>query len=651
MTLRIARRTFLRLSVGLLLLPRKLAAAVVRGLARCKNETTAIAEGRRIGVGTARLEGPKTVEVCTHQTWTLVYTAGRAGIKPGGGLRIALRHLQNRAGYPQTREPVRARYLTARADGGAPLDVSVPNGWKVFFTQYFPWQNIVQVTVGDPGLAPGRSIRLTYGDRSGGGPGFPVQSFDEPRWQFKVYADPLGGGSYFPVADSPTIEVVAAEPYRLAVVMPADAVAGKPTWCLMRAEDRCGNPAPRYRGTVTLRSSDPGAKLPAPRTFTDADRGVHRFSDLTFAALGTHTVAASDGRREATGNPVRVASARPKRLLLWGDLHGHTLYSDGRGTVEEYYQFAQHVAGLDFCAVTDHAFELLDEMWAHSKSVTNRTNQPGRFVTFNGYEWSGKTPVGGDHNVYFLEDDPPLYRSTSYYDPRNLQMYHGPEPKVRDAKELYAKLVARLRDKNVFCVPHWGGRHGNPDFHDTRVERLIEIISEHRRSEDWATRFLARGRRLGIIACTDNHYGNPGYGYLQKVRDWKTQEIGMAAVAVYAEEHTRRSIFRALYDRRCYATTGARIILDVESDGHAMGSEVRTGSPPHLRVVAVGTARIARVEIKKDSKVVHAIRPDTTTVDLAWRDAGFRPDQPCYYYVRLVQVDNEEAISSPIWIN
>lgn len=125
----------------------------------------------------------------------------------------------------------------------------------------------------------------------------------------------------------------------------------------------------------------------------------------------------------------------------------------------------------------------------------------------------------------------------------------------------------------------------------------------------------------------------------------------MAAVAVYAEEHTRRSIFRALYDRRCYATTGARIILDVESDGHAMGSEVRTGSPPHLRVVAVGTARIARVEIKKDSKVVHAIRPDTTTVDLAWRDAGFRPDQPCYYYVRLVQVDNEEAISSPIWIN
>ncbi len=651
MNVHVARRGFLKIAAVALLMPRRLAAAIVRGLAQCRNETAAVAEGRRVGVGTARLEGPAAVEVCTHQTWTLVYTAGRAGIKPGGGLRIALRHLQGRAGFPQKVRPERACYLTARADGGVPLTVSIPNGWKVFFTQYFPWQNIVQVTVGEPGLAPGKTVRVTYGDRRGGGPGFPVQSFDERRWQFKVYADPLGNEKYLPVADSPTVEVVAAAPHRATVVMPSDAVVGQSTWCLVRAEDRYGNPAPRYRGTVTLRSSVPSATLPPNHTFTDADRGVHRFDGLKFGATGTHTVKARDGRFEAAGNPVRVARTRPEHLLLWGDLHGHTLYSDGRGTVREYYQSARDVVGLDFCAVSDHAFEILDEMWAHSKAVTNGFNEPGRFVTFNAYEWSGMTPLGGDHNVYFLDDDPPLYRSTSYDDPRNLQMDHGPTPKVRTVEALYARLAAHLENKNVFCIPHWGGRHGNPQFHDPRIQRLIEVFSEHRRSEDWATTFLAAGHRLGIMASTDDHYGNPGYGYLQKVRDWAKQEIGMAAVAVYAPELTRRSVFHALYDRRCYATSGSRILLDLESDGHPMGSEYRTLLSPRLRVRAVGTARIARVEIKKDSQVVQTLRPGDTSVDLAWRDPDFRSDRPCYYYVRILQQDNEEAISSPIWVN
>ena len=105
-------------------------------------------------------------------------------------------------------------------------------------------------------------------------------------------------------------------------------------------------------------------------------------------------------------------------MLLWGDLHGHTLNSDGRGTVEQFYDYAENVAGLDFCAVTDHAFEVLDHMWAHSKKVTNAVYQPGKFVTFQAYEWSGQTDVGGDHNVFFLEDDPPIYRSRSYYEYR-----------------------------------------------------------------------------------------------------------------------------------------------------------------------------------------------------------------------------------------
>lgn len=145
--------------------------------------------------------------------------------------------------------------------------------------------------------------------------------------------------------------------------------------------------------------------------------------------------------------------------------------------------------------------------------------------------------------------------------------------------------------------------------------------------------------------------GNPGYGYLRPKHDWDNQEIGMAAVAVYAPERTRESVFRALYDRRTYATSGDRIVLNFSVDGHPMGTEFRTESPPELIVEAVGTAPIALVELKKNSKVVGTFTPKQTSVKLEWRDDDFKSGRSSHYYARILQEDNEEAISSPVWVN
>ena len=640
-TLNVERWAFLFL---VFFLPVRLLAAA----APYSNETEAVAAGERLGIGSATIEGPKAAEVMSHGTWTLVYRAGKAGTKPGGGIRIGMRHLVQWS-PPQTKNPRAAGYLTVKAPEG--VTPKVATGGSRFFRQYFAWQNMVEATLPKQGLEAGQTLRLTYGDRSGGSPGMRVQPFDEKRFVFKVYVDVLGKGEYLPLAESPSIEVVASAPHRLSVAMPSDAVAGEPTWCLVRAEDRYGNPAPRYRGTVYLETGDLRKRLPPRHTFTEADGGVHRFEGIILRRVGSHTVSATDGTLRAKSNPVRVAGQRPKELLLWGDIHGHTLHSDGRGTVEEFYDFAERVAGLDFCAVSDHAFEVLDPMWAHSKAVTNARNRPGRFVTFNAYEWSGNTNVGGDHNLYFLDDDPPLFRSGNYYSPLNLQMHHGPEAPVKHITEVFAAIEKLAAQRRAFCIPHFGGRRGNPRWHHPGAQRLIEIFSEHRRSEDWATTFLVKGHRVGIMASTDGHYGNPGHGYLKPSYQWDRQEIGMASVAVYAAERTRESVFGALYDRRCYATSGDRIILDVRADGHPMGSEFRTATPPTLTIEAIGTAPIARVEIKKNSKIVHTAAPGEPSVTLEWRDPAFGADATSYYYVRILQKDREEAISSPIWVN
>ena len=624
-------------------------AAELRGVVPNPYEDAAIKKGQQLGIGEVRLVGLGQVEVLSHQTFVLEYTAGRAGIRPGGGVRIGLRHLSNWS-VPQIADSAAEGYMTVDAAGGQAVETTVDFRHK-YFAEYFAWHNMIEVVLPERGLKPGETLKITLGDTSGGSPGMRVQPFDESCFIFKTFVDALGDGKYLPLANSPAIEIVAAEPVRLSVVMPSDAVAGELTWCLVRAEDRYGNPAPRYRGKVQLASDDSTAVLPEAYQFSGEDCGVHRFERIVLGSKGIQSVSVSDGMLSAVSNPVRVMKERPEELVLWGDLHGHTLFSDGRGTVEEFYDFAENVAGLDFCAVSDHAFELVDAMWEHSKKVTNRVNKPGRFVTFQAYEWSGTTKQGGDHNCYFLDDDPPLYRSTNYYCPDNLQMGHDPAPKLAHVEDVFVALNKHLTDKNVFCIPHFGGRKGNPAFHDPKVQRLIEIFSEHRRSEDWATTFLTRGYRQGIIASTDGHFGNPGYGYLKPSYDWEKQEIGMAALAVRAKKHTRPSIFHALYDRQVYATSGDRILLDFEADGRPMGSEIETVTAPLLEVAIVGTSPIMRIEIKKNSKVVHAVEPGVVETTLRWRDPEFDVSQGCYYYVRIVQENGEEAISSPVWLN
>lgn len=618
-------------------------------------ERQAVARGQELGIGSAVLEGPATVEVGSHQTWTLVYTAGKVGLRAGGGLRIAMRHMAHQWWTPQVNHPRERNYLTGEAERGQPVELTIDFGiGGRFFTQYFPWQNLVEVLLPERGLEAGETLWVTFGDRAGGSPGLAVQPFRERRFALKCYADVegRGGGEFLPLACSPAVEIVAAEPHRLNVVAPSDAVTSKPTWVLVRAEDRYGNPATRYQGTVRLRApGGPEAQCHGTHTFTAEDGGVFRFEDVVLAEPGVHAMVASDGRFEARSNPVIVRGAPPEKLLLWGDLHGHTLFSDGRGTVEEYYDFAQRVAGLDLCAVTDHAFELVDEMWEHAKQATNAAYRPRSFVTLQAYEWSGNTNVGGDHNVYFLEDDPPLYRSGNYYDRRNLQMYHGPQPNVPHVNELFERLAQRLRDRDVLCIPHWGGRRGNPQFHHPQVQRAIEVFSEHRRSEAWASTFLAQGHRLAIMASSDNHYGSPGYGYLRPKGDWATQEIGMGLIGVYAPERTREAVFRALYNRRVYATSGARIVLHVFAGEHPMGSEFRTARAPLISIRAVGTTDIGRVEINKNGEVVWSTTCNEPEVQLEWSDPGFNADHHSLYYVRVVQTDREEAICSPIGVN
>lgn len=629
--------------------------------AKFATETEAEARAAEIDVGRATFVDGHTATAGSYGSFVLRFTVGRAGMATGGGLRIATQHDFEWHMWGGVRlqdtEPDQANFLTYSTSTGSPLRWRAVN----LSFQYFPWQRINEFILEGPALREGDQIDISFGDQSGGSPGVEIQPMDESAFEQRVYVDATGEGEFLPLAESPRLEFVGADAQELVVLAPTDWEVGQRRWVSVWLDDGLGNPAVGFRGTVTLTVAGGSARLPGPRAYRAEDQGAHRFKGVSFQRPGTYRVIARDSEgREGRSNPIIVRNVSPGRRIFWGDLHTHTKYSDGRGTPDEMFEFGRRYSALDFCAISDHAFITTDSMWEDIKEATKRHHAPGEYVTFLGYEWSGPREVGGDHNVYTTADEMPLFRSNLSYNYANLRQYHGPVRQAGHVEDLFRALAENFSDENLLTIPHFGGRPGNPEWHNDALQRGIEVFSDHRRSEDWVSTFLERGHRVGIVASTDNHSGNAGYGVRRNnvtrgsegpvFSRFSPAERGTALVAVQAEELTRESVFQGIYHRRTYATTGERISVRFAVDGESMGSEVRVTGPVSISAEVVGTAPIRTVRIVKDGKILYALDPRGDMASFEFVDTGGARDGS-YFYLDLIQVDGEKAISSPVWVN
>ena len=172
--------------------------------------------------------------------------------------------------------------------------------------------------------------------------------------------------------------------------------------------------------------------------------------------------------------------------------------------------------------------------------------------------------------------------------------------------------------------------------------------------------FLERGHRVGIVASTDNHSGNAGYGVRRRdvtrgkdgalFSRFSPAERGTALLAVRAEDLTREGVFQWIYHRRTYATTGDRIALRFEVGGEPMGGEIRASGPVGVNAEVAGTGRIAMIRVVKNGRILYATDPMAHSASFEFVDPDGAPDG-AYYYIDVVQADGEKAISSPVWVN
>ncbi len=529
-------------------------------------------------------DGP--VVAGSYGTWTLAYTAGEWGIDDGGTLMIAWRFPTD-WGRPQFDDPTADDYMTVTTDSNASL---VPRFDMKAYVR--PWRKAVIIDVFDDGILPGEQIVVTYGDTIGGSRGARAQTFCEYTFEFRVLVNPIATGLFTRLPDSPEIEIVPGPAAAIKAIAPTGCQPGDDVEIAVKFEDECGNPTPHYDGGIEIDAPE-GLGLPASVTFEPDETGLMKLP-ATVPDSGIYRVGVSAaGDMEALSNPIECQDDYALNRY-WGDLHGQSEETVGTNTVEDYYRFGRDQARLDCCSHQGNDFQITEQYWDEFNRQAEAFNKPGEFVTLPGYEWSGNSAGGGDHNVWYRHSDPPIYRSSHALIPDKADLDTDRFP----IEELYKQL----RHEDAVVGAHVGGRRATLERHDDDVMRIVELYCAWGQFEWMLTESLELGHVVGVVANSDGHKGRPGASYPGE------SYFGCygGLTCLYASELTRDGIFEALRDRRCYGTSGERIIVRFSGSGLFMGQMGPPADTSSLRFHATihGTAPIEAADLFKKSTVV-----------------------------------------------
>lgn len=516
-------------------------------------------------------------------------------------------------GLPQWAQPDAPDYLRVSAGTGVAVHLS-----NARLHLFHPFDHVTLIELLDR-VAADTVIRIAFGEGVEGGPGLTAQTFIEeasplsirlsvaPRPEFPTGAggspSTLASREFVEVA-RPTIRVVGTDAHRLVLTVPSCGRRGEAVSAHLRVEDRWGNPA-RLDHPVVVSGVDSALKLPPS--------GWCRF-EVRFAEAGVHRLHARvDALADfaTTSNPIRIedgvsARAGPSTaekvgtapMLVWGDPHAQSVIGCGARTIDAYFRHARDFAATDFSSHQANCFLVSGEEWVETERVTARMNEDARFVALLGVEWSAASHLGGDHNLYFPGDGAELRRCSHEFVADKSDL----DSDLRHVDDLHA----HYRGSDTLIALHVGGRTADLRFHEPSLDRLLEVHSTHATSEWFLLDALRRGYRMGVTAGSDGVDGRPGASHPGHMA---VRNLRGGLTAVETAGLHRGAIYEALKARRCYATTGERILLSFRAGDWRMGEEVvfdraNGAALPRFEVRVEGTAPIAAVDFYRDDRMM-----------------------------------------------
>ena len=333
--------------------------------------------------------------------------------------------------------------------------------------------------------------------------------------------------------------------------------------------------------------------------------------------------------------------------LFFGEQHTHLGEHPTDRTMEiwpdRFYLKAMRSGVLDFGAASDHDWQWMTaSKYRYEQAYAAVFDQPGRFLAFTGYEWSGdnyRRRRFGDRTIVFPMVYGTIFRIT--------------DPESETPEKLHAKL------KSIGAIDwahHVGAPFATMDWttHDPEVEPVMETVSQHGVYETydrsnavpvWLTKppvgktsiqdGLGAGHRFGLVGSSDSHSGLSGYSQ------------GM--FGIYARSLTRDSIMEAFRARRTFAVRGGEpMLVEFHLNDTFMGGEVlRVQGSLRAAVHVAAQSPILKIEIVRDGRYIYS-RPGAQQKELRFDFTDSEHGK--YYYVRVWLEGDKYAWTSPVFV-
>ena len=588
-------------------------------------------------MGTVSLSPESDVTAGEFSTWTITFTAGEYGIDDGGSMVVAWKSVSD-WDTPQFDEPDMPGFTTVTTTGNCKVSARYSKFVRSF-------GNSILIDVKGGYIKKGDQIKIVLGDTSEGSLGMRAQSFCERIHEFRVFLDPCGTARYEEMPERLSLRILPSEHHEIQAIVPATVRIGEPFDIAIRALDEFGNPTGRYSGHIDIETSLLSEGIPSEVEFPEGTEGVIHITGCRIMEEGFWNLVIRDNERGyfALSNASRAVASGEKMNLFWGDMHGQTRETVGTGLLDDYYSFARDKALVSFTGWQGNDFEVSDETWKNIREYTKKYNEEGKFLVYLGYDWSGTTPQGGDHNVYFLGDNDKFYPSSNW-----TATSVDSKDNANPITELHEKLKGR---KDVLLIPHIGGRYANLDFFNPEFSSVIEIHSHHGTFEWFALDAMKRRLKTGFIAASDDHTCRPGLSYPLSGHGKSASgafDVASGFTGVFAESLTKPAIWEAIRKRHCYASTFDRIYLETRIGNLFMGDEGYSDTHT-LEIKAAGNFPIESYEIYDwDEKIFSedCLKRDSKRIRIRWSGVVYRGRGKSAKWDGMVYVDKGKIASA-----
>ncbi|MEM9776776.1 MAG: DUF3604 domain-containing protein, partial [Chloroflexota bacterium] len=241
----------------------------------------------------------------------------------------------------------------------------------------------------------------------------------------------------------------------------------------------------------------------------------------------------------------------------------------------------------------------------------------------------------------------PILRSSHWLVPEVTATELSP---AHPADVFYSKLKAAVPLSDVIVAQHVGGRYANlRKYFDQELISLVELVSDWGVFEWMLWDAIDKGYIVGVMANSDGHHGRPG-----------AEGAGMTHFGIkngltcaLATDRTRDAIFDALKNRRCYATTGERMLLEITLNGNVMGSVVPWSPSQILLASIVGTGPLESIQLFEGKEIISEVRPDafknltqSNQIRVSWRGSRERGRQRRVTWDGAVRTEGCQILSA-----